>query len=393
MIIHIKKGQSMNIEKSPSGKIVTLPTGYRAFIPNPLPPTILWDDQIIHALSRADFLIGKLASEGSKLPNPHLLIRPFMTSEAVLSSKIEGTISTVSDILAYNAGAPLKQNLEDVHEVQNYIRALDYGMKRLQELPLSLRLIKEIHQQLMQGVRGAHATPGEFRRSQNWIGLPGSTLYTAKFVPPPAEYLMDSLGDLEAFLRMRQLPALIHNAFCHYQFEAIHPFLDGNGRVGRLLIILLLVEQKILPSPLLYLSAYFEATRDEYYRQLYSVSSNGTWREWLLYFLGGVALQAEDALSRAERINGLLTTWRLQFTRTGSQIPLKIIERLAVNPYITTKGIAEEFDIAYTTAQKAIQRLESANIVTQINQNQRNRIYCATLLLHILEEPTKTQAS
>ncbi|MGI9215170.1 MAG: Fic family protein, partial [Gammaproteobacteria bacterium] len=272
----------MDIQQSPAGQIVKSPKGYNAFVPYSLPPKLEWDNAVVNSLSRADFLLGKLAREGSKLPNPHLLIRPFITREAVLSSKIEGTQATLGEILAANAGANVKQNPADLQEVQNYIKALDYGLGRLAELPLSLRLIKEIHEHLMQGVRGSYATPGEFRRNQNWIGSPGCTLNTAKFVPPPPDNLMDCLGGLENFLHDRSLPPLIHIALCHYQFEAIHPFLDGNGRVGRLLIMLLLVEQRMLPSPLLYLSAFFEATRDEYYKQLYNVSSKGTWHEWLI---------------------------------------------------------------------------------------------------------------
>lgn len=240
----------MDIEQSPAGQIVKFPTGYKAFVPNPLPPKLKWDNKVVSTLSRADFLLGKLAREGSKLPNPHLLIRPFITREAVLSSKIEGTQATIGEILAANAGIHVKQNPDDLQEVQNYITALDYGIKRLEDLPLSLRLIKEIHNHLMQGVRGSHATPGEFRYSQNWIGTPGCTLNTAKFVPPPPDHLMGCLGELEKFLHDRQLPPLIHTALCHYQFEAIHPFLDGNGRIGRLLIMLLLIEQKNVTIPI-----------------------------------------------------------------------------------------------------------------------------------------------
>ena len=320
-------------------------------MPYPLLPSIEWNNRLGAALSRADFLLGKLAREGSRLPNPHLLIRPFITREAVLSSKIEGTQATVGEILAANAGMKVQQNPEDLKEVQNYIIALEYGLKRLEELPLSLRLIKELHEHLMQGVRGSHATPGEFRRSQNWIGSPGCTLNTAKFVPPPPEHLMDCLGDLEKFLHDRQFPPLIHIALCHYQFETIHPFLDGNGRVGRLLITLLLVEQKMMPSPLLYLSAFFEATRSEYYRQLFNLSAQGSWQEWLIYFLSGVAVQSEDALSRAERINSLLDKWKIQAASGGSHIPVEIVQRFVVNPYVTTKRIAEELNIAYSTAK------------------------------------------
>ena len=275
---------------------------------------------------------------------------------------------------------------------KTYIKALDYGLKRLDELPLSSRLIKEIHDQLMQGVRGSHATPGEFRRSQNWIGSPGCTLNTAKFVPPPPENLMECLGELEQFLHDRTLPPLIHIALCHYQFEAIHPFLDGNGRVGRLLIMLLLIEHKMLPSPLLYLSAFFEASRDEYYRQLYNVSRDGTWNNWLIYFLNGIAVQSEDVLSRAERINELLTKWQITMANSGSSVLVEMIKHFAVNPYFTINKIAEDFAIAYSTVQRAVQKLEAAGIIKKTNDNKRDKVYCATEILNILEEPTKIRA-
>lgn len=383
----------MDITDSPSGKIIKSLNGYKAFVPNPLPPSIQWNTQLVNALSRADFLIGKLAREGGKLPNPHLLIRPFITREAVLSSKIEGTQATIGEILAANAGIIVERNADDLQEVQNYIVALDFSIKRLNELPLSLRLIKEIHHHLMQGVRGSHATPGEFRRSQNWIGVPGCTLNTAKFVPPSLEHLMDCLGAFEMFLHERTLPPLIHTALCHYQFEAIHPFLDGNGRIGRLLITLLLIEQQILPAPILYLSAFFEATRDEYYKQLYNVSSKGSWTDWLIYFLNGVAVQAEDVLSRAERINDLLSKWKILVASSTSQISLQIVEHFAVNPYLTTTRIAEELNIAYSTAQRGIQKLEDAKIIKQTNKGKRDKIYCATDILAILEEPARINAS
>ena len=379
----------MDIQQSSAGKVIKLSSGYNAFVPNSLPPKINWNNQVVTALSRADFLLGKLAREGSKLPNPHLLIRPFIAREAVFSSKIEGTHSTIAEILAHNAGINFKQDSDDLQEVQNYIKALDYGLKRLDELPLSLRLIKEIHSHLMNGVRGAHATPGEFRRNQNWVGSPGCTLNTAKFVPPPVDYLMDCLGDLEKFLHNRQLPTLIHVAICHYQFEAIHPFLDGNGRIGRLLIMLLLIERNMLPSPVLYLSAFFESTRDEYYNQLFNLSSKGSWNDWFIYFLNGVAVQSEDVLSRAKRINDFLSQWKIQVANQGSHVLLNIIDHFAVNPYLTIKKISEEFKIAYSTAQRGFQKLESEQIIRQVDDNKRNKIYCATDILNILEEPAK----
>lgn len=377
----------MEIRSSRIGKIVKSLEGYNAFIPNMLPPIISWNEKVIYSLSRADFLLGKLSREGSKLPNPHLMIRPFIAREAVLSSKIEGTLVTVGEILAHNAGVQVKQDANDLQEVQNYITALDYGIERLDELPLSLRLIKEIHQNLMQGVRGAHAMPGEFRQTQNWIGSPGCTLHTAKFIPPPVDYLVDCLKNFEKFLHNRQLPVLIHIALCHYQFETIHPFLDGNGRIGRLLITLLLIEQKILPSPILYLSAFFEATRDEYYKQLYNLSKNGDWNEWFIYFLNGVAEQSKDALSRAERINELLNKWKMEAAQSGSKVAVQIVEQFAVNPYLTINKISKELDIAYSTVQRGVEKLEKNNIIKQTNDSKRDKVYCAIEMLHILEEP------
>lgn len=378
----------MDFTSSPSGKVVKNHTGFNSYIPNPLPPKINWSDQLVSALSNADFLLGKLSREGSRLPNPHLLMRPFITREAVLSSKIEGTQTTLGQVLAQDAGATVNQDPNDLQEVQNYVEALDFGMQRLKDLPLSLRLIKEVHEKLMQGVRGSHATPGEFRKSQNWIGPAGCTLNTAKFVPPPIDELHNCLSDLELYLHNRELPTLVHIAMCHYQFEAIHPFLDGNGRVGRLLITLLLIEREKLTSPLLYLSAFFEATRPDYYKMLLSVSRDGTWEDWLTYFLNGVALQSEDALSRAERINALLDKWKLKAASINSKSAVSIIEHFAVNPFLTVNQLTEKLGIAYTTTQRAINKLEEVGIITQTAENKRGKVYCAKEILAILEETT-----
>lgn len=350
---------------------------------------IKWDNALATSLSRADHVLGKLSHEGSTLPNPHLLVRPFITREAVLSSRIEGTQATLGEILADEGGVSVDRSPDDLREIRNYIVALDYGLKRGSELPLSLRLIKEVHARLMQGVRGSHATPGEFRRTQNWIGRPGSTIETAKFVPPAPEELMGVLGEFEVFLYDRTLPPLIHVALCHYQFEAIHPFLDGNGRVGRLLILLLLIEHKVLSAPLLYISAFFEITRDEYYRQLYRVSAEGSWYDWLVYFLDGIAAQSIDALSRVERINSTIGDWQNQLGTGASGTPGAIVRGLGVNPYVTTKRIAENLGIAFTTAQRALGKLEALGIVAQVSEGRRGRVYCAKRILDILEEPAK----
>lgn len=383
----------MKFKNSPSGKMVKAINGsYSFFMPNPLPPVLQWDINLVNDLSTADFILGQLAREGSRLPNPQLLMRPFMAREAVLSSKIEGTHTTLGEILANQAGIASAGDAHDLQEVQNYIEALEYGLQRMEDLPLSLRLIKEIHAKLMQGVRGAHATPGEFRRSQNWIGTPGCTLMTAKYVPPSPEELMNCLGSFESFLYDTSLPSLVHIALCHYQFEAIHPFLDGNGRVGRLLITLLLVKRnKILPSPLLYLSAFFEATRDEYYYQLGQVSSTGSWNQWLSYFLNGVALQSSDVLSRTERINGLIDQWKIEMTSKSESLVSRVINQFAINPYCTITHICENLDAAFTTVQRVIDKLEEAKIVSQTSDAKRDRVYCASKILDILEEPAKVK--
>ncbi len=371
------------------GRHILCPGGYRAFVPDPLPPETPWTPELVRALSDADRTIGRLAGEGGRLPNPHLLIRPFVRREAVLSSRIEGTQATLGELLAAEAGAAVERSPADLREVANYVVALEYGIKRLKKLPLSLGLLRELHQKLMAGVRGNYATPGEFRRSQNWIGPPGSTLANAVYVPPPPTELMACLGDWEKFLHDRSLPALVQIAMIHSQFEAIHPFLDGNGRVGRLLITLFLVEREILPTPLLYLSAFFEATRRDYYERLRGVTERGEWSEWLQYFLNGVARQAEDALGRAERINGHLAEWRVAVAGTSSRVPLALVDQLAANPFLTIKGAARRLDVAFTTAQRAVAKLEQLGIVREVSQAKRDRVYCAKALMDILEEPAR----
>lgn len=378
---------------SKTGQILASPRGYSFYLPNPLPPEINWDLGLINALSDADRLLGNLAGEGNKLPNPHILIRPFIAREAVLSSRIEGTHATLGEILAADAGATVETGaVDDLKEVNNYIVALEYGIKRLETLPLSLRLIRELHQKLMSGVRGEHATPGEFRYTQNWIGVAGCTITTATYVPPAPDHLIACLGDLENFLRDYTFPPLVQIALAHYQFEAIHPFLDGNGRVGRLLITLFLIERNVLPAPLLYLSAFFEATRQEYYARLLAVSQQGDWTGWLQYFLNGVARQAEDAISRSYRINQLLDLWRQQTVSLSTTLPNLLINELGKNPFITVNKSAELLAVSYATVQRAINKLVELGIVQEVSGNKRNKIYCAKLILEILEEPAKITA-
>ncbi len=368
------------------GRKVTLGK-FAAFVPAPLPPKIEWTPRLIRVLSDADRLIGKLAGEGGRLPNPHILLRPFLKREAVLSSKIEGTQATLGELLAAEAGATVDRSPEDLREVGNYVIALEHGIKRLKDLPLCIRTIRELHEKLMTGVSGERAMPGRFRKIQNWIGVAGSTPETASYVPPPPGEIEPCLAAWEKFVQESDLPPLVTIALAHYQFEAIHPFLDGNGRVGRLLITLFLIEHGILPTPLLYLSAFFEVARRDYYQGLQGVSERGDWNAWIEYFLLGVARMSEDVLSRATRMNGKQAAWQKQVAGDSTNAPLRVVELLAANPFITAKGAAKKLGIAFTTAQRAIDRLEALKIVKQVGTAKRDRVYCANALLDILEEP------
>jgi Fic family protein len=373
----------------PTGRWIKTLEGYEAFHPHPLPPEIAWTPRLVRILSQADRLLGRLAGEGRRLPNPHLLIRPFVRREAVYSSRIEGTQATLGELLAAEAGAVVERSPEDLREVANYVAALEHGMKRLKTLPLSLRLVRELHAKLMTGVRGDHATPGEFRRTQNWIGRPGCTLADASFVPPPPDSLLEHLGPWEEFLHDEAIPPLVHAALMHYQFEAIHPYLDGNGRVGRLLITLCLCARGVLHEPLLYLSAFFEATRTDYYEGLRGVTERGDWTGWIEYFLNGVARQSEDALSRAERINQLLAGWRHEFAGGGSRVPLQLIDLLGANPFLTPRETERRLEVAYNTVMRAIEALVTGGVLVKVGDSKRDRVFCAQALLDILEEPAR----
>ena len=386
--INDSMSSAINRKLRPLGQVVNGPGGYHAFVPGPLPPPIAWDEELILGLSSADRAIGVLAGEGRRLSNPRLLIRPFARREAVLSSRIEGTHTTLSELMAAEARGSMDQSPADVREVGNYVAALEYGLERLETLPVSLRLVREIHGRLMQGALGEWAAPGEFRRSQNWIGPPGSTVDEATYVPPPPSELMGCLDAWERYLYDGALPPLAHAALVHAQFEAIHPFLDGNGRVGRLITTLLFITRGLVPSPLLYLSAYFEATRDEYYARLLSVTQRGEWEGWLLYFLKGVAIQAEDSVNRIQRMDDLIVGWKRRLVGSRSRLPERVIDLFAENPYWTIGGVAARLSVAFTTAQRAIERLEKAGIVRQVGEAKRNRLYRADAVLQALEDHT-----
>lgn len=371
-----------------AGRVIRTPEDYNAFIPHPLPPKLDWAPSIVSQLSQADRALGELSGIGRALPNPHLLILPFARREAVLSSRIEGTQASLSDLFAFEA-SQRAEDMSDVREVLNYVLALEHGMSRLTDLPVSLRLIREIHERLMRGVRGEYSTPGEFRRSQNWIGPPGCVLNDATFVPPPVEEMQTCLGDFERFLHSEyEIPPLVQLALIHYQFEAIHPFLDGNGRVGRLIIVLLLCLWNLLSQPLLYLSAYFEANRQAYYEHLLSVSQRGMWREWVLFFLRGVESQARDAVLRSQRLQDLRRRYREQFQQTqASARLLQAVDLLFGAPIVAVNQVKDALGVSFPSANRYIAQLEEAGIVREITGQARNRLYRADEIIRAIEGP------
>ncbi len=367
-----------------AGRIVQAPGGYDAFIPAPLPPDLAYDSSLVRLLSRADAALSELSGLGRQLPNPHLLIAPYVRREAVLSSRIEGTRASLSDLLLDEADGERPEDA-DVREVRNYVDALEYGLERLQDLPLSLRLVRELHERLMQGVRGDRATPGEFRRSQNWIGPAGSTPATAPYVPPPPAEMMDCLANWEEFLHDRdRFPDLIQCAVVHEQFEAIHPFLDGNGRLGRLLVTLFLVERGRLSQPLLYLSEYIEARRQEYYDSLQRVRTEGDWHGWLGFFLVGVEETARAAIRQASRLMDLRESYRQRLSRKPNA--LKLLDELFVNPYLTASRAARVLEVTAPTARQAIALLQAEGVLGEVTGRSWGRIYLARPILQAIED-------
>jgi Fic family protein len=381
--------QPSDFTQTKYGKLVKDPHGYWAYVPFPLPPEIDITLDLVSKLSKADRAISELAGIARTLPNPHLLIGPFVRREAVLSSRIEGTQASLSDLFFFEAAYSKEKEVPDVREVSNYVTALEYGLDRLEDLPVSLRLLKEIHARLMEGVRGTNQTPGEFRRSQNWIGPAGCTLMDATFVPPPVDEMHKALDAFEKYIHTASdLPPLIRLPLIHYQFEAIHPFLDGNGRIGRLLITLLLCADNLLPQPLLYLSAFFERYRNEYYQRLIEVTLYGKWKEWILYFLSGITSQAHDAIRRSDRLLGLWQKYRTRLQEArASALLLQLVDELFSYPAITNAVAARKLSVTPRSAQLNIDKLRNADILQEATGRQRNRIYIAPEIISIIEQP------
>lgn len=362
-----------------AGRYIRQPTGYRAFIPAPLPPDppLALHGELQSLLSQADRALGRLDGSVLTLPNPDLFVFMYVRKEAVLSSQIEGTQSSLQDLLAAEAELFNEHMPRDVDEVVNYVRAMRLGLTRLAELPVSVRLIREIHAELMQGVRGGRLTPGELRRSQNWIGPAGCTLATASFVPPPHEEVPQILGELEKFLHQEdELPPLVKIALAHVQFETIHPFLDGNGRVGRLLITFLLTERGVLHKPVLYLSHYFRRHRQAYYEHLQAVRDRGEWERWLAFFLRGVSEVAGEATETARRIQLLREQHRSAITdRLGRAAGNghRVLESLFNRPIVTVADVQTLTGTTYAAANTLVARLAGLGVLAEMTGYARNR--------------------
>ena len=322
------------------------------------------------------------------MPNPHLLIRPFLRREAVLSSKIEGTQASLSDLLLYEVSDTKRDPSGDAREVRNYVRAMEQGQEMLHELPLSVRLFNGLHAVLMEGVRGRDRRPGELRTEQVWIGSEGGSISDARFIPPPAQVVPDLLADLERFVNEDvEMPPLIQCALMHYQFEVIHPYFDGNGRVGRLLIVLFLCARQVLTTPLLYLSAYFEHRRQEYYDRLLDVSVTGEWEPWLRFFLDGVEQQSLDAIARSRRVRDLHEQYRrlLQQPRASGNA-LRLLDALFESPYMTPAIAARTLGVTWHGAKGVLERLRAAGVVELLG-GRGPTIYVARTLFNVIEAP------
>ena len=359
------------------------PGSYVAFIPERVPRVLTLSPDTIMRLSEADAALGRLAGAGRLLPDPHLLVNAYITREAVSSSRIEGTQASVTEV--FDAAVTGETKRDDIREVRNYVAALENGVRRLKEddFPISLRLIKEMHKILLTGVRGQDKTPGEFRTSQNWIDSPDNRPETAAFVPPPVHEMWQALDDWEKYLHDKapRLPLLVRSALLHYQFETIHPFLDGNGRLGRLFIVLHLTERGRLPAPLLYLSSYFEQRKSDYYDRLQAVRERGEIAEWLRFFLDGVAVQATDAVERAEQLSDLREDYRSRFKGGGGR-SLLAVDLLFANPILTARYVQQKLGVSQPGATNILRRLDAAGIVEEIGVGPgvRHRWLCRDVL-------------
>ncbi len=346
--------------------------GYVAYFPASIPRTLDLPEPTVRLLADAEGALGQLAGVGRLSPNPDLLIRPYLLREALSSTRIEGTQASMAEV--FEADASGERPNADVEEVVNYATAMRWGLERLNDLPLSTRLLREMHRQLMAGVRGRELAPGELRTSQNWIGSPGSTVETARFVPPPPEELGNLLVDWEGFAHEEpEMPLLVQNALLHSQFETIHPFLDGNGRLGRLLLVFFLVARGKLPAPLLYLSADIERRRQEYYDALQTMREKGDPIPWVELFLVAVRSQAADAVQRAERIVQLRNEYLQVAEGMGTVRALALIDLVCENPIVTTRVIEDRLGVSRPTALRLLTRMEAHGVLSEEEKGMRGQ--------------------
>ena len=377
-----------------AGRFVQQPSRYRAFIPAPLPPEppLMFDPQLQKLLSDADQAIGRLDGYAALLPNPDLFVAMYVRREAVLSSQIEGTQSTLDDVLRFELDPAMRGLPQDVNETVNYIRALNYGLERISTLPLSLRLLREIHGELLRDVRGQERDPGEFRRTQNWIGPSNAPLSEATFVPPPPAEMNSALDNFERFLHEHQeMPTLVYSGLAHAQFETIHPFLDGNGRVGRLLVAFLLVHRGVLRRPLLYLSYFLKRHRAEYYDRLMAVRLDGDWEGWVRFFLRGVAETAAEATQTAHAIVDLREHHRDLVQSDGLGLnALRLVDLLFERPLVNVNLVRDQLSaggVAFGTANHLVAEFERLGLLQETTGGRRNRQFRYRPYLELFVEP------
>jgi len=360
--------------------------GYVAFFPAPLPRTIDLPSATIRHLADAEAALGTLSGVGRLVPNPYLLTRPYLLREALSSTRIEGTQASLVDVLDVEATGEAPN--ADVEEVLNYIDALEWGLSQAERLPLGVRLICRMHGRLLAGVRGRERRPGEFRTSQNWVGGAGSTIETARFVPPPPDVLPDLLADWERFAHEDvDLPLLVQQALLHCQFETLHPFLDGNGRLGRLLIVFALVERRRLSAPLLYVSSYLERDRERYYEALQTVRESGDPIPWIELFLEAVETQATDAVARAERIVELRERYRASATTIPSSNGMALVDLVCERPIVSSRVVEDNLGVTRPTALKLLRQLEAVGVLAEADRGPRGqRRYVAHELVAAVTE-------
>lgn len=361
--------------------------GYVAYFPRPIPRRLPIDSENLVRLADAEAALGRLAGAGRLLPAPHLLVQPYLLREALASTRIEGTQASLLEV--YDAEASDQPPGADVEEVVNYVRAMESGLDRLATLPVSIRLIREMHEVILAGVRGRDRQPGQVRTTQNWIGSAGATIETAAFVPPPPGELDHLLSDLERFVHEEpQLPPLVQAALLHYQFETIHPFLDGNGRLGRLLIVYFLVVRDRLPQPLLYLSPHFEVRRQHYYEALQGVRERGDFDSWLGFFLEGVKAQSVDAITRAERLTDLREKYRTMVHATTRGAANQLVDLAFEQPVLTTGVVESRFGLSRPATLRALRQLADVGVITEVGHGLRRqrRWHAAEILAALTDE-------